>query len=382
MPTSSIALVVGFKAPQYYTGKESYVSYYIVNPADIQKGLQRKKIKLNHIQDPAERRKYARVLCQQLLLKLAHGWNPFLEQEAPRAFTMLSEALDTFLAAKTKELRHNSIRTYTTLVKGILEYLSQKNRSNEYCINFTHTDAMDLMRIHSDSEAISSRTFNNKLQGYRILFNWLIDQQYIKANPFAGIKKMIVQGKTRIIIPPDWMARALDWLSRNHPPALFAARHVYHMLIRPEEITKLKPEYYNLHTQTLLIPASIAKNKKDNTVTIPDHMVPIIREYFIMQSVLPNQYIFGKDLLPGNKPINARRMGKVWNRMRKAIGMPAQMQFYSLKDTGIVNLLQIGVSIDSVKNQARHSNVSETSAYLPYAKNSADPAILGLHSTF
>ena len=49
---------------------------------------------------------------------------------------------------------------------------------------------------------------------------------------------------------------------------------------------------------------------------------------------------------------------------RMACDFPMELQFYSLKDTGITNMLVDGVPINLVQQQADHSSVAMTAVYV------------------
>lgn len=51
--------------------------------------------------------------------------------------------------------------------------------------------------------------------------------------------------------------------------------------------------------------------------------------------------------------------------MRPGIGLAKEYKFYSLKDTGITNMLRAKTDILSVRDQARHSNIAITDTYTP-----------------
>ena len=51
-------------------------------------------------------------------------------------------------------------------------------------------------------------------------------------------------------------------------------------------------------------------------------------------------------------------------KIRKDCGLPAEMQLYSLKDTGITEMLEAGVNIVAVKDAAGHADISTTNKYV------------------
>ena len=61
--------------------------------------------------------------------------------------------------------------------------------------------------------------------------------------------------------------------------------------------------------------------------------------------------------------LTAHTFRKRWNKARAALKFPASYQFYSLKDTGLRDLIaKEGVIV--ARDQARHTDVSTTNKYL------------------
>ena len=58
--------------------------------------------------------------------------------------------------------------------------------------------------------------------------------------------------------------------------------------------------------------------------------------------------------------------------MRPGCGFPMELQFYSLKDTGITNMVSSGVPLPSVQQQADHSSVAMTSIYVGKNRKKAE----------
>jgi len=100
-----------------------YISFYSYHPG---KGkLSRKSIKINRIKSVTERRLFAKRLVQRINQKLAEGWNPFIEQEAPKSFYRLSQAIKSFLDDK-RNLRADSIRSYKNFLKLFQKWSEEK----------------------------------------------------------------------------------------------------------------------------------------------------------------------------------------------------------------------------------------------------------------
>ena len=73
-----------------HPGKDFHVSYYVINP-DTNK-LERKKVRLNRIKRVSDRNSIARQLVYNINIKLAKGWNPFIENEAPKSLHRIRDS--------------------------------------------------------------------------------------------------------------------------------------------------------------------------------------------------------------------------------------------------------------------------------------------------
>lgn len=62
--------------------------------------------------------------------------------------------------------------------------------------------------------------------------------------------------------------------------------------------------------------------------------------------------------------LNARDVGRTWAVMRSSLSLPASCQFYSLKDTGITEMLESGVPAKYVKELADHHSLEMTERYI------------------
>jgi len=136
MPTSKknrVVLLDYYPAQIHKTKKCTYVGYHVRNP--LTGSLVRKKIKLNWIKPARERLMYGRRLVIELNNKLSLGWNPFLEQEAPRSFSLLSETIEKYITLKTKELREDSIRSYSNILNNFYGWCENYFKTSIYIIN-------------------------------------------------------------------------------------------------------------------------------------------------------------------------------------------------------------------------------------------------------
>ena len=76
-------------------------------------------------------------------------------------------------------------------------------------------------------------------------------------------------------------------------------------------------------------------------------------------------YIFSDEdtFKPGKVLLNSKRIGRIWGYIRDELKLPVAYQFYSLKDTGITEMLEAGVPAKFVKELADHHSLEMTERY-------------------
>ncbi|MDR0729297.1 MAG: site-specific integrase [Prevotellaceae bacterium] len=366
MPTHQHNHRISYIPARLTEGKEWFVSYYVIYPPTGK--LRRKKVKMNRIHSITQRRIVARKLIIDINAKLYNGWNPFLEDEAPKSYHQLLDVLATYMAIQEKELEKNSLRSYRSYVKFIVEYIIHSLKTPKmYVAQFDKGTAADLMLAIKQNPALSNRTYNNYLLFYKVLFNWLKQYNYITANPFEGITKIAKRKtpKIRQLISSELRKALCDYLCKQNPNYLSMCMMCYYCFLRPNEISYLKVSDVDLMKQTILVRKEIAKNDKDSIRIIPDAMMPYMKHLQLTGD--KDRYLFSFDrkylFVPGVKHADSREIARYWSTLRDAVKIPVNVQFYSLKDTGITNMLADGVAANFVQGQADHSSLAITSMY-------------------
>ncbi len=359
---------VHYRGCKLYTGKIWYVAYYVQDPRT--KKLKRIRIKINSINPIRKRRCVARDMMAAIDERLALGWNPLLEAAAPKVFERIFDVIDGFMNVKNKEMEENSLRVYRSFTKRLKEWMRTKGgfTMESGCNEFTREVATDFMEEIEMSPRISARTYNNHLRFCQALFNWMQEKGYCEFSPFEGIplKPKRLMHKKRRILSNEELSRLFAFLAKENSAYLAICMVCYCCFIRPKEIALLKCEDVDLEHQTIHIREDIAKNDRDSYRTIPDDMLPILGGLDLSNQKL---YLFGQhdgyDFSPSKTQVCSRKIAKYWSDIvRPACGFGMDIQFYSLKDTGITNMLGASVPISFVQQQADHSSVAMTAIYV------------------
>lgn len=381
------ASLMQYREAAYHEGKECFVYYYAIDPSV--KDLRRKKIKLNHIKSLKDRRAAANRIIKTINKKLAAGWSPFVEIGAEKCYEYTWDALDKYLKYMSKEAEEHSMRSYRSFVKKIKELLLKHNFSDKMqMIEFTPGVASLIMEELREQQNISLRTWNNYLSMYISIFNWMIEHNYSNTNPFTHIKKVPRKKlkKTRRPLTAEECLQLERFLVDNgHLNYLAMCYLCYYCCIRPNEISLLKVKDISLEEQSVYVSEEIAKNDNNSVRIIPDVAMWAFKELDL--SANKDFYLFGfdreKKFAPGPRRAEGREIARFWKDVvRPNLGWGMDLQFYSLKDTGITQLLEDGVAPNYVQGQADHSSLAITSIYASKVNKEAKAQLKKLPKAF
>lgn len=350
-------IFVDFRPAEVVSKKETYVTFYVLNP--YTQKLDRKRIRCNHIKGQKERLKYARLLCAEVNARLYEGWNPYFDAGGN---VQMETALNKFLVEKSKEVRKDTKRVYVSIIGLFAKWCESKGLLHKPCILFTPRHAEQYMNTIADNPKTGNRSYNNYLRCLKSVFAYIHKRGYVAENPFENIATKKCDKKLRCIIPSDDRARIKEYFMANNPVFFICVLMCYRLFIRPKEMLMLKVNMYDSRENILHIPADIAKNHNERLLALPDEL----RDYFVtLQKYPSNWYIFSdKDTFkPGRILLDSKRVGRVWEQMRDKLKLPASYQFYSLKDTGITEMLEAGVPAKYVKELADHHSLEMTERY-------------------
>lgn len=356
----SSQIFVDFRPAEIHDNASSTtIVFYAKNPSTGL--LERQRMKLNHIHDKRERMKYGRMMVQQINRQLYDGWNPVVEKSGLSKVVTVADAVRLYKKSYTGN-RPDSLRTYDSQTKIFLEFCTLYNMCDKPIYEFGRQAAQRYM-LHVEDRDVSSKTYNNYVRFMGQFFNFCVDKGLTKDNPFSSIKLKRVDEKKRTIIPPEVRSKVMDYLVREKMDGFrLICLLTYHCLIRPKELLMLKVSYISMRNNLIIIPAEVAKNHCERQISMPMEIAILMADH--IKSATTDLYLFSDDYKPGKKLMTTRDTGRTWSNMRKAIGLPACYQFYSLKDTGITEMLEAGVPAKMVQELADHHSLEMTQKYV------------------
>lgn len=347
------------------TPSEGYlIEYHYRNPITNQ--LVRKRNYVNRVVFSYTRKsdgiRHAQRIVMELNQKLRDGWLPIFNTDDQRLYTPILKMRELYLKDKEKELRHATYIAYSSLTKKLNEWLMLSKNDKLVTGNFKKSHAIRYMDYIMDSD-VSNRYYNNILKAMRAYFAWAVEHCYIIENPFSTIKSKVNSPKKRILIDAKSRKKIAGYLQEKNPQFLLVCKLVYNSAMRPKEIANVRIGDINIEKRHIVVHEDNAKNGKARCATITAEVIEYLDRFMNLPG---NYYLFGMNdqfMMPNKKRCALSKFRKLWDDMRKALKLPQEMQLYSLRDTGMVDLLHAGVDELSVQHHFDHSDLTIQARY-------------------
>lgn len=381
---TAIDEIVAWKTPRFHQASECYVSLSAFDPSRGKMCL--KKIMLGHIKGKRTQRVYGEALVKRLTEKLMQGWNPWIEIVQPLEYTSFDEACQRYEDYLMKllgehNMREESVTSYISRMRILKEWKEKEKINLYYTYQFNNIlvgQFLDYVFIDRNN---TLRTRNNYLAWLKTFCKYLVERGYVPSDPTEGYSCVKRKGqlKNRDIIPDEVLKEIKHWLSENNKHFLLACYILHYLFVRPKEMSYLKVEDFDIKNKTLFLHGDRTKNHNDAVLTMPDHVLKLMIDLRVFDSP-GSYYLFSKDFAPGSERRSEKAFRDYWlNHVRKNLKITDRYKFYSLKDTGITNMLRANTDIITVRDQARHSSILITDIYTPKDIKNANDILLNYH---
>ncbi len=348
------------------TGSDWRIVYYYRIPG--KNSFKRFRKSVPPVKNKRERKRLALRLCENINHELRQGWSPFMDGDSKGNFKPFTQVLNQFIQQAERKLkdgliRPDTLRSYKSFVTVIAKYQKRSDNLNMAAVEFTRDFIIKYLDYIYFELKRTARTSNNHLNFLSQIGIFMTDRNIITSNPAEKIQKRKVSKKKRQTLPNDIRKRIFEYLAETSPSYLTLSMTTYFCFIRRTELTKLKVQNVNLRERTIFIPGEISKNGTNGTVTIPKKLLFLLINH--LKKANNSDYLFSQnDFKPGKKKLAPKKISDEWAKMRKVLNLSNVYQFYSLKDTGITNLLLLGVAAKKVRDQARHHDIRITEKYI------------------
>ena len=353
--------------------KTGWVIEYIIYDSRVGK-IKRKTISLSNI-PYKDRTAYAKELIENINKRLLYVSEKNEINNNCEFDYKLKNACNFFLDLKKRELKHFSYTTYKKKINLLFVFLQKKQLTDIYLSQFDRQLAIEFLDYLYIEKKISEVYYNKTLSFFITLWNFFVERYYSEKNIFKGLKKKKERQKKRKLFDDEQLQRYFDFLQKNDKWFLFYSYLTFYCFIRPNEIAQLRFFDFVAEKKVVVIRSEIAKNGKRQTVTLTNKLMSLMQE-LEFEKYPDTWYIFSANKQPGFAKRDPRYIAKKFASIRKKLKLPDNLQFYSLKDTGIVKMLQAGVSVNIVRDQARHYSLEVTNKYVQLANEGAFNEVL------
>lgn len=324
----------------------------------------RYKLGINRVKEIRKRKKVAKEAVEAIKdLLYNDGFNPF-EKSVQGDKRILLDCLREMREIKKVSVRLRTRQSYKHAVDLLSRWMDKKNLSKMEVGDFEKKHAIEFADWLQKEKSYTGKTVNNTIGHLKSLFYMLVHREICKGNPFSAVKKLKEEEGKNVAFTSDEVDKVLKYMKKANLRLYYATQFVRYGFIRKTELTGLKVGNINLKSHTITIPADISKNRKHDSVTIPQSLEKIILEMGLDKAD-PDLYIFGKGLQTCNrKEMRTADISNAHREIIEALGMRKELIFYGWKHTGCVELYNKVRDPYVVCRQCRHSDIRMTMRYL------------------
>ena len=351
------------------------VVYYQTDPADGLRKRHRETGDLNRVRDLRERKRQAIALIGRINALLPAGYpHRTPEQIEARAATpTVAQALKIALDIKLKTDREETRKDYRSIGGVFLAWAASAGVGECPVSDFSKRQALDFLdyvatRPTRAGGTIGNRTWNNYKTKISTMFNELVRREVLAENPFRGISKKTVWGKSRRKCTPDERAAIAAWLWEHDYYTFLFVTLEYYCLLRGTELRRLRAGDFDLSRGIICLEAQHSKTKRERFPTMPVYVRELLADARFA-AIPTNYFVFGDGGAPQPKKSWGRSFA--WRRLRRCLvdlveagklGDVEGISPYSFKDTGITEWLRL-LPLPQVMQQAGHTNPGTTMLY-------------------
>lgn len=368
-----IKSVKGWSLPEVHYGREQYVSFQAFDP--LSGKMKRKKIMLGrmHVENgrpSRDQRRRIQDLMKRLTEKLEEGWNPWVEAGSALEYTEVRDVVARYKEylhrlVKDDDMREESLASYLSYLKVMHEWMKDHHIIYIYQVQReVVSEFLDYVFVERNN---TLQTRNNYLAWLKTWSRWLLQRNYLREDPTAGMQAVQrrARKKNRSVMSDCDLRRLNEWLQEHNRHFLLACQMLHYMFVRPHEMSFIRIQDIHPAEQTLVLHGENTKNRNDAVVTLPARLIHLMVDLRVFDAP-GSWYLFGDGFRPGRERKSEKQFRDYWTRVvKKELDFPDSYKFYSLKDTGITNMLRANKDVLSVRDQARHSSILITDRYTP-----------------
>ena len=319
---------------------------------------------INRTKDKKERLTSANALISYWKKQLKAGWNPW-DEDLPVTQPNVCEAFDLILQLKEASCSKRTLESYRYATKLLKDWLIKQRLDGMFINQLETHHARAFFDYLALKKNLGGRTYNDKITVLSTFANAMIEREWLQQSPFRKIKKVQMKVGRNIAFTEDEKQTLKAHLQQNDRPMYYFTQFIYYCFIRRSELTRLKIENIDWSNRTIVIPSHASKNKKQESVVIPESFWPVLLE-MDLQNKPADWFIFGRKLQPcATQYKNYNHISTRHNTESKALCLSSEKGLYSWKHSGVCALYSaLKGDVYALMRQLRHSDLNVTQIYL------------------
>lgn len=365
---TTLTVMIDYRPARLVKTKDRwYIVYYQTNP--VSRSLERFRSTFDLGRYPIEHRiQAASEVISRINSRLPYGY-PFDEDFYSRNVALTLRKAFDLVTASNEDLRHATKLSYASTSRKFLAFAESIKLADEPVEAITRKVAM-AFSDHLNLKGLSGRSHNNDINEMRRVFNVMKSRELITVNPFDNIPKRREAEKLRRDVTKKEMEVILTYSFEHDKSVFLSCALLFFCLIRPNEQRNLKRKNFDLDCQTIVVDGYYSKNRKTQTVTIPDQLKTILVELGILE-LDPDQYVIGpRNCLGRETPIAKSGISNRYREIIQSLHKSKELKnitgnhLYSWKDTGASYMRASGIDAFSLQEQGRWHSLAMAQKYL------------------
>ncbi len=368
--------------------KDWFVEFYCKNPrtGDFERIKKYKGINKFHMLP--ERREAIEKMCQYWTDKLRSGWSPFLDEKI-----IYDDNLEynTLIKNYKKAVSHNgTFRFYASkFLDNIRSSINEDGTLSTYRSKLRMFDAwlegkgisqVDISEINQplmveffsfliEDLQRSRITVRHYQQILRKVFEFIRKERKVFQNPCFDLPTTKrINDQTPQPIQEYDIKKFKDAIQKSDPQLWLAICFEYYCFLRPgKEIRLLKIGDIDFGRGIVRV-NPINSKTVERHIPIPRQFLTMIREDYKLHSYPRNDYVIGRNGVPGPTSLGKNNLRYRFNNIREELGMPEMYKLYSWKHTGNIRADDAGIPRSEIQRQNGHSSIVTTENYMKNKK--------------
>ena len=293
----------------------------------------------NRIKNKHERTRQLKVMRDAYEILLTFGWTPleYFDPDILREVTgektprnRCKESVERILEIKKQERSPGGYKSFHAHISDFLRYCKLKGVIDLEVTQIKRSFITQYLREVKATKGLgkgqaTNKTRNNYLGSLHVLFEKMIEEEFLEHNPTKGIKKLKEQVKRFVPFTPDQVKHLSQEMEKSQPYLKLFIHFVGYAFLRPAEIVRLQVMDITRDRKYILLRASKGKTGTTQRIPVISQLAPVV-DHLLDYNPKPMDYLFTRRERPG--PVSDLNTMYFSNRFRTVKSRVAESHGY------------------------------------------------------